>query len=282
MQYIQTTRGPIAYHEAGQGLALLFVHGWGGSARYWAQAHHEFADQYRVITLDLPGFGASPAHTSAMFDDLAASVLAFTDALGVERFALVGHSLGASVALLIASTVPDQVTQLGLVSFGLTTSPVEQVIAGQIGAQYDRVAQLWGPWLTLARPWFALTRPNRQIAALTPPLPVLLAAPYIHHWPPPLNLAFGALDFAGMDPLSALESAASIGDLRFTSIAPHASMPTLVLGGRQDRIFPPINQRALASVLPNAQITLLDDCGHVPMVERPQQCYQALRTFLTA
>jgi pimeloyl-ACP methyl ester carboxylesterase len=111
-------------------------------------------------------------------------------------------------------------------------------------------------------------------------VPYLLAAPYVHQYPSPAALALGVADLIAMDPLAALESAASIGDTRLNAAVPQATMPALVLGGRQDRIFPPDSLISLAAALPDAQVQLIDNCGHVPMVERPAESEAALKAFL--
>jgi pimeloyl-ACP methyl ester carboxylesterase len=277
---LKTTGGSVAVREAGSGPAIVFLHGWGGSSRYWLHTAGAFAQDRRVIALDLPGFGATPPNGSASYGSLAATALAAADALGLDRFTVVGHSLGAGVALLMAAAAPQRVERLGLVSFGIAHDAFQATIAAGVGVQFDLAARLWGPWLALSRPWLTLTRPARQVAALTPPVPYLLAAPYVHQYPPPAALALGVADLIAMDPLAALESAASIGDPRLNAALPQATMPALVLGGRQDRIFPPGSLISLAASLPDAQLQLIDNCGHVPMVERPAESEAALKAFL--
>lgn len=282
LRRIATTHEPISIREAGSGPPALFLHGWGGSSRYWLPALELLAQHRRVVAIDLPGFGATPPNGSASFQNLAKTALACADALEYERFAVVGHSLGAGVALLMAAAAPERIERLGLVSFGTAGDALQAAIATNAGLQFTLAAHLWGPWMRFWRPWFALTRPARQLAALTPPLPALMAAPYVHRFPSQAALALGVADLVDMDPLAALESAASIGDPLLAAAVAHATMPVLMIAGKQDRIFPPQSIRALAAALPAAQLAMLDDCGHVPMVEQPTACYAALGGFLSA
>lgn len=277
---ISTACGPVAVRTAGDGPPALFLHGWGGSSRYWLLALQTLAQHRRVIAIDLPGFGATPPNGSAAFASLATTALACADALELERCAIVGHSLGAGVALLLAAAAPERVERLGLVSFGTATDAFQAAIAAGAGLQFALAAGLWEPWLRFWRPWLTLTRPARQVAALTPPLPALMAMPYVQRFPPQAALELGIADLVDMDPLAALQSAASIGDPMVRAAVAQATMPSLVLAGRQDRIFPPQSVRALAAALPAAQLIFLDDCGHVPMVEQPERCYAALGAFL--
>jgi pimeloyl-ACP methyl ester carboxylesterase len=82
-----------------------------------------------------------------------------------------------------------------------------------------------------------------------------------------------------MDALTALESAASQGDLLVMQALGRAAMPALVLSGRQDPVFPPSSAAALSAALPNARTAVIDACGHVPMAEQPEACYDALDSF---
>jgi pimeloyl-ACP methyl ester carboxylesterase len=183
------------------------------------------------------------------------------------------------VALLTAAARPAQVDQLALVSFGIARSPEEEARARQIGAQIGAAAALWAPWLAMSRPWLAISRPWRQLTWTTPPLPALLAASLLHRIPDASTLALGAADLTSMDALTALESAASQGDLLVMQALGRAAMPALVLSGRQDPVFPPSSAAALSAALPNARTAVIDACGHVPMAEQPEACYDALDSF---
>jgi pimeloyl-ACP methyl ester carboxylesterase len=207
------------------------------------------------------------------------ATLAFIDALGLGQVSLCGHSLGAAVALLASSSRPDQVARLALASFGVARSPEEDARYREIGAQMGAAAALWAPWLTLWRPWLAVSRPWRQLAWTTPPLPALLAGPMLHRMPDPALLALGIADLAAMDALAAIEGAASTGDPLVALAMGRVTMPTLVLSGRQDPVFPLSSAAALAAALPAARIEIIDACGHVPMAEQPAVCYGSLGTF---
>ncbi len=94
---------------------LLLIHGLGCSLRYWACVFdaREFAN-YRILALDLPGFGMSdkPDSYDYKLSSQADLVLAFVDALQVQQFLLVGHSMGGAIAILLALKYPDRVKHL--------------------------------------------------------------------------------------------------------------------------------------------------------------------------
>ncbi|NNJ11702.1 alpha/beta hydrolase [Chloroflexales bacterium ZM16-3] len=282
IQHIDLSVGRLAYRKGGDGPPLLLIHGWGGSSRHWLGAFATLAGSHTIYVLDMPGFGESPpGHGVGGLRGMTEAVLAFIDALKLGTVKLGGHSLGGGVALMVAATRPDLVDQLALVSFGLASSPEEEARSTAIGVHLSVTAALWAPWLILARPWLALSRPWRQLAWTTPPLPTLLAAPLIHRLPDAAALAIGVADLTAMDALAAMEGASSQGDPLVKQVASLAAMPALVLSGRQDRIFSPSSTATLANALPYARLTIIDECGHVPMAEQPEICYQELTAFFT-
>jgi pimeloyl-ACP methyl ester carboxylesterase len=171
------------------------------------------------------------------------------------------------------------VSRLALASFGIARSPEEEARYRDLGAQMGVAAALWAPLLTLSRPWLALSRPWRQIAWTIPPLPGLLAGPMLHRLPEGPILAMGIADVTAMDALAAIEGAASTGDPLLAQSISRAAMPALLLVGKQDRVFPPSSAATLAAAMPDARVTIIDECGHVPMAEQPAMCYSALGAF---
>lgn len=279
--WLETPDGPLAYRKAGSGPPLLLLHGWGGSSRYWLGAWPALGQHYTIYALDLPGFGESPAGPAASLGSLTQSVLHGVESLGLGSFVLAGHSLGAAVAILVAAQLPEQVSRLALVSFGLPRSPAEAALFAAMSAQMRFMAALWTPWLTLWRPWLLATRTWRQLAWTTPPLPAMLGSTVLAQTPHPAALALGICDFAGMDAATAVESAAHSGDLGVVGVASRLEVPTLVISGRADPLFPASSVATLASMLPRAHLHLIDDCGHVPMVETPAEFYLGLARFLS-
>ena len=118
-QKIEVEGLPTRYLAAGDGPPLLLLHGVGDNAFDWQWVMPALAHTYRVYALDLPGSGGSakllPDYSAAFFTRFAA---AFLDALGVERAAVVGNSLGGLVGLRLALSDPERVAALGLVSSG--------------------------------------------------------------------------------------------------------------------------------------------------------------------
>jgi len=101
----------VAYDIRGQGdTAMVFVHCWACDRTFWREQLDAFADEYKVVSLDLPGHGASGADREAWsIAGLGGDVLAVVEALGLESVILVGHSMGGPVALEAARLMPERV-----------------------------------------------------------------------------------------------------------------------------------------------------------------------------
>lgn len=120
---IQCGDWEIHYHLSGSGPPLVLVHGIGANLYCWRWILPILRRKFTVIALDLPGFGLSskPAGVSYGLDDQVTRVLSFLDALKIDRFFLVGSSMGGNISLWITRRAPDRV--LGVCVIGPATSP---------------------------------------------------------------------------------------------------------------------------------------------------------------
>ncbi len=260
------------YLTAGEGPPLVLLHGDGESALDWSWVLPTLARRHRVYAPDLPGAGQSAKpradYSPAFF---ARSVAAWLDALGIERAAVAGNSLGGLVALCLALSDPSRVTALGLVGsagLGRAISPVMisltfplygDLAIGWAGTPLGAPQRAWGRAALLfaspgraPRAWLA----DQQRLALTP-------------------------GFLGAT-LAALRATAGPGGQRLVLLdqLPRLRMPTLVVWGTDDRIFPADQARAAVERLPRGELVLIPDCGHLPHVECPDRFADALGRFL--
>lgn len=104
----------MSYRLCGQGdTTLLFIHGWGIDKTYWKPQLDAFCPQYRVVTIDLPGFGLSGKNrTEWTFDQYAEDVKKGIDHLGLKKVILIGHSMSGDLILKVATTYPDNIIGL--------------------------------------------------------------------------------------------------------------------------------------------------------------------------
>lgn len=140
--------------DVGEGVAVLALHGAPGSVRDWRWLGPVLEPHLRLIRLDLPGFGATPVGTFPHpgFPERARFVVDVADALGLDRFVVLGHSVGGPLALHLAAARPDRVAGLALVS--------------SVGLRAHRLLRA-NPWFHHLAPVLRLGLPRRLL------LPVL-------------------------------------------------------------------------------------------------------------
>jgi pimeloyl-ACP methyl ester carboxylesterase len=261
------------YLTAGEGgPPLVLLHGVGTSAGEWAWVLPALARNNVVYAIDLPGYDGSgePPDYSPAFT--ARFVASFLDAVGVERnVVLVGSSFGGLAALHLALSEPERVSAL--------------VLADSAGL--DRAVSPFLANLVLPRgvepmaSWHGTPPGAAQRAFVRASL--LFARP----WQIPLKWLTGQYrlsrlaSFARTE-LAALRTAINPAGQRevFVDRLPKLRMPTLIVWGTEDRIFPFWQATGAAARLPNGSLQLIPNCGHLPHVEKPDRFASILGEFL--
>jgi pimeloyl-ACP methyl ester carboxylesterase len=263
---------PTRFFAAGDGPPLLLLHGNGDSKFSWSWVLPELARTHRVYALDLPRLGqggnVASAPTSASF---ARFVAAYMDVLGIERAAIVGSSFGGLIAARLALAAPGRVAALGLVDsagFGAAVNPFLQQLAWP---GYGDFAAHWGQTWAGARQWawmraaLVFARPDRAPATWIAEQDRLARLP---------GFSEGTVAI-----LRSLVGWCGQRDLVLGQLS-RLTMPTLVIWGRDDRIFPACQARVAATLLRRGQLAVIPDCGHLPHVERADRCADILGRFL--
>lgn len=265
MQQVTISTGPVFYRQRGNGFPLILVHGWAGSSRNWHKTLDHLADMRTVYALDLPGYGDSPPLSEvATGERLALTVIEFADVLGLQQFDLNGHSFSAGVCAYIAMKCPGRVRRLVLTSTSTYRNEMERRMMGPMHS-------ILSLWTALRRPWMGRTRLIYRNVSRR----------FFHRLPPDdqmLGEIFG--DFLRMDRRTASESASSAADPNFHEVLQGIRAPTLVVRGRNDTIMPTPGTPLIARLVPNAQLVWVEQCGHLPMLEKPEQYHHIVRHFL--
>jgi len=272
----------LHYFCGGSGPPLVLVHGLGSSAAVEFYYNLEpLAAHHRVFAIDLPGFGRSDKPVLEYTIDL--FVRAVSDLMaceGIGRAAVMGVSMGGRVALGLALDSPEKVERLVLVdalgvgaprrvlaySILLTRGLGELTLRGTARALRQMnpavIRRFWG--------WY-LKRPNR-VASIWSDERIanhgtLLATPEY-------RAAY----------LSALRSIAGMRQLRNGVVVedrlPELRMPTLLIWGGHDHIFPASHARAAKDRIPNGRLEIFDDSGHTPQMEEPDRFNRLVLGFL--
>jgi pimeloyl-ACP methyl ester carboxylesterase len=228
---------------------VVCLHGAGGSAAMWTQLHAALNADRPVYALDLPGHGRSaPLDEPITIERYAAVVRAFLDAAGLARAALVGHSMGGAIALMLALDSAARLAGLVLVGTGarLRVAPeILDAIPRDFEGTVERICRLcYGP--------------------AAPPEMVARGIAEMQNVPPPVLLG----DFLACDRFDVRDRLSSI------------SIPTLVVVGDQDLLTPPRYAAFLADRIPGARLHTVPGAGHMLPVEAPAPLAALLRPFL--
>jgi pimeloyl-ACP methyl ester carboxylesterase len=252
---------------------LLMIHGWLSHRGVWRQTIPVLQDHYHCVAIDLLGFGDSdkPADADYSIEAQSRRVLQIADALGLDKFALIGHSMGGQIALCITSMLaPGRVTKLASVAgvvTGRLTPRVERVVYTQIamGAACPRLYGL-SRWMTR----------HRQLAYFTfrPWFYDMDSVPF-DEWEIDRRMVFQP----GIH-ISAHRAGQGIHGLNLTPHLARITAPALTIHGQQDGTVPISDARQAAQYIPNHRLSLIDQCGHFPMYERTQTYLDALCGFL--
>lgn len=282
LQELELADGRLCYRQSGTGPPMLLIHGWGGSSRHWYSTMNELDNQWTMYAPDMPGFGQSPPLKGrASIREIADKLMAFVDALGLERLVVVGHSFGGGVAAWLAAHYPERVSRVVITALGAPRNALERMLFVQSHLQYELSLAVWRPFLTCWRPVQSAFLPYTIYQWSQPPLPQLLSAQFFHRLPPDMDLLqAGISDLASMDFRTALECASSVGDPELLDAMQRITAPTLLIGGEYDQVMPLSGLHAATSIIPDSRAIAIASCGHVPMVESPQEYHRLLREFL--
>ncbi len=260
----------------GEGYPLLLMHGGPGADHWTMRPFRRCADRYTVILYDhrCNGRSTGPSVSSMTWDNLTADADALRETLGFERWSVLGHSFGGHVALEYALRYPDHLSHLVLLDTGGDSwwSLVNAADELRRRGYGPETADLAGRFLNgRIEPREFLLDLFRLGGAYNPHTGFrqLMHAMLDGEWR--ARIRPEALIFAAHHLLPGW----SVMD-RLAEIA----APTLVMGGRDDFIFPPEHQAELAARIPGARLVIIDGAGHNPQMEQPAEVLREVREFL--
>jgi proline iminopeptidase len=262
----------------GDGYPLVLMHG-GPSADHWTlQSFRRCADQLTLIFYDHRCNGRSTgAPISTMtWENLTADADALRERLGFDKWAVLGHSFGGHVALEYALRYPDRLSHLVLLDTGGDSRWARE------NAAYLLAKRGYSPKkVELVRRWFNGEFTPRAYY----PILLRIGDAYYHH--PSLRLTVRDLMHGEwhtkMRPEAMIFASRHLlkGWTVMDRLA-EITVPTLVMAGRDDFVFPPECQRELAAGFDNARLQIIERAGHNPHDEQTAEVMQAVRDFISA
>jgi pimeloyl-ACP methyl ester carboxylesterase len=261
---------PVNHVDLGSGdrEPVVFVHGLGGQWQNWLENIPRVAQERRVLALDLPGFGLTPAPPDRItIPGYGRFVDAFCDRLDLGEVAMVGNSMGGYIAAEVAIQFPARVSRLVLVSAaGISSAATVRAPILTAGRVATAIAAY-----TAARERTLAARPRSRYLSLA------LVARHPRLLRP--DLAYEGF-FKGVGKPGFGDALRASLDYDFRQRLPEVRVPTLIVWGEKDAIIPVRDASEFERLIPDSRKVVMRDTGHIPMAERPQAFNDLLMEFL--
>jgi pimeloyl-ACP methyl ester carboxylesterase len=246
----------LHYQRRGKGSTIILQHGFLGGGGYWLPQLAAFGAEFDVIAPDLPGFASSAGEpVCESIEGLGDALVALLDTLGIERFSLLGHSMGGMMALQLALAHPGRIEKLVL--YGTAASgdlpkrfeTLEESIARLEAEGVDASAR------RISATWFVDGE----------------AAPYY-------RLCCEAGRGASLE--AAVTALAGVGQWDVRARLGELQLPTLVICGDRDRATAPEQAYELWNGIAGSHLCIVPGCAHAVHLEKPEIFNQIVRDFL--
>ncbi|WP_298600239.1 alpha/beta fold hydrolase [Zoogloea sp.] len=252
------------YHDIGAGEAVLMLHGSGPGVSAWANwrlTQARLKSGFRLLLPDLAGFGYTPAPAGEPLDRQAwlGQIVAFLDALGIERCHVIGNSFGGSMALALAIEHPERVNKL--------------VLMGSVGVPFELTAGLDAVWGYA--PSFENMQAIMKIFAYDQALigDALVQMRFEASARPGMQEAFSRMFPA---PRQRWVDAMAHPEEKIRAIR----HPTLLVHGRDDKVIPLSTSLTLLDWIEDSQLHIFGKCGHWTQIEHDAEFCRITADFL--
>ncbi len=252
----------IFYQVTGTGVPLVLIHGYPLSGALFTYQQAGLAGSFQVITLDLPGFGRSTATSgSASTAYYAQAVLALLDHLGITKAVIGGHSMGGIITEELYREAPQRFAGMILIDTVAMAAPTVE----------------HAEWIG-----YGVQATEQGVPSILPNIvPMLLTGNTLLNSP---GVGTAIDDIIAEASVAGLQGGAETLVLRsdYTSLLPTIAVPTLVLEGVDDAVYPfPIAQQIQASIK-GSTLALIPNAAHVSIFEQPTAANQAIISWATA
>jgi pimeloyl-ACP methyl ester carboxylesterase len=264
--YVSALGVNLHYQDTGpskNAIPIVFLHGFGASLQTWDTWVQALSEDYRVISVDLPGFGLTGEDPSGIYtDQRSVEVLeAFLKELKIPKVVLVGNSMGGKLAWQFTARYPNQVSKLVLISPDGYASPgIQYGKKPDVPAIADLYRYFFSKTFLVMNLKPAYADPNTLNDALVNRYYDLMLAPGVR------GAILGRMQQTVLqDPVPSLAS---------------IQVPTLLIWGEKDAFIPISNSNDYLKVMPNVKRVSLPNIGHLPQEEQPSIGLAALKEFL--
>lgn len=265
-EFLELDGSWIRYRVVGSGPPALLVHGLLSSSRIWESLAERLSERFTVYSVDLRGFGESDKPLSGYGVRHGSRVLhAFCSHVGLSNMAIVGHDVGGDMVVKLASDHPELAKSVTLVAtpandeqidlpttLWLATLPVIGPLSYVLGQYVKLIRKLW----------------LRAFVSDKRDLPEELVEDAAASSPAALRSTFNTVK-------------REISRERLARQARQFRAPVLLIAGEEDQIVDPQSVETWAANAPNSEVAVLESCGHLPMIELPEEFNARVLAFVT-
>ena len=245
----------INYKIAGQGEPLLIWHGWGGSSDSWQKVQENLAQNFQVISLDLPGFGKSSNPPQPwQIDDYLAILSKFAEKMGLQSFYLVGHSFGGGLAVKFSAQNPQKVKALVLAGAAVFRSRKRLNWRQKIASALAKAGSIFEKTPFIGESLYPLARR------------VVYRFAGVHDY----GRANGVMK----------ETFKNVISEDLSAYLSQIKAPTLILWGKDDKSTPLEDAFAAQKLISNSQVKIIEKANHSPHLTQPEMTAGSISNFL--
>ncbi len=261
-QTVSVNGAEIFYQDSGEGDILVLLHGYPLSGALFERVRDDLDDDHRVITIDHRGYGNSTTPEPVTnVTTYAEDALAVLEEIGVESAVIGGMSMGGPIMFEMYRQAPEVFEGMVLIDTNhMAANPIEKGI--WTGAE-------------------AMLNDSGDVSSIIPVLmpDMLTGETRIEEAPAQVDYLTAAIEQASLD--------GAIGGAKVLAERPDSTdtlrgleVPALVLVGLEDSLYPVELARAMADLIPNAEISVIDGAAHAAIFEQPEASAQAIREWM--
>ncbi len=238
----------INIERCGQGESIIFLHGSAWNTRMWYRQSDSLRSSMEVMLVDLPGHGNSPGDGCDSVEEYRDEVYEAIKGLDVGCCYVAGHSLGGAIAMSLALSYPEVVKGVVLIGTGARLKVLPQILEGVKENKENTINKI-----------IALAFSKKASSALRKDgFDEMMKC----------NAEVIYKDFNACDRFDIMDSIRSL------------KTPALIMCGTEDSLTPPKYSRYLNEALPGSGLLLIDDAGHMVMMEKPEEVNRAIEKFV--
>lgn len=223
---------------------LVFIHGWGATAKIFGIVFYYLKDEFNIHYFDLPGFGNAPIEKVMTLKDYAEFVYKFLKENNIKEPIIIGHSFGGAITVKLALLHPESISKLILVSASAIRRPRHKIML------IKKIADFIKPFLS---------EKSRNIILKI--------------------LRLDKTDYAQIDSPKLKETFKNVINEDLSPYLQNIKIPTLVIWGEKDTITPLKEGELISKLIPGAKLSVIKNAGHFRFLEKPEEFTKLIKEF---